>query len=134
MHASLAFIIAIWAFIACLALFFIFLGLSLVRASSEIQLTIAVAAAAILSILTFRLYRGIKANLTKAKTGREVLIGAKGIAVTDLTPKGIVRVKGEFWQAIAKENFIEKDRELEVVGIAGLVLEVKLAQTENIRV
>jgi membrane-bound serine protease (ClpP class) len=128
MHVALAFVVALWALIAGLLLFFIFLGLSLSKASLQIQVAIVIGTIAILSILTFRLYRGVVANLAKVRTGKEVLVGAIGIATTDLRPTGEVRVKGEFWQAVAKEGWIEKDREVEVVGMEGLVLTVRMVK------
>jgi membrane-bound serine protease (ClpP class) len=66
--------------------------------------------------------------LARVRTGPEVLVGATGIATTDLKPKGEVRVNGEFWQAEAKEGWIEKDREVEVVNMEGLVLAVRMAK------
>jgi membrane-bound serine protease (ClpP class) len=102
-----------------------FLAYSFFRASLQIQVAVVICGIAILSIRTFRLYRGVRARmLAKVRTGPEVLVGAIGIVITDLRPKGEVRVNGEFWQAVAKEGWIEKDREVEVVGMDGLVLSV----------
>ena len=126
MHAALMFVVVLWAVFAALILFFIFLGLSFVGADLQIQFLVAIAAVALLSILSFRLYRGIRANLSKVKTGKEVIIGARGIATTNLKPKGEVRVEGEFWQAIAKDGWIDKGKEVEVVGIKNLVLDVRM--------
>ena len=128
MHVALVFVVVLWAVFAASILFFIFLGLSFVGASSQIQTLVAIAAVALLSILSFRLYRGVRANLAKAKTGNEVIIGARGITTTNLRPKGEVRVKGEFWQAAAEEGWIDKGKEVEVVGIDGLVLDVRIAK------
>jgi membrane-bound serine protease (ClpP class) len=59
------------------------------------------------------------------KTGKEALIGAKGIATTDLKPKGEVRVVGEFWEATAKDATIPVGQMVEVVSIDGVYLVVK---------
>jgi membrane-bound serine protease (ClpP class) len=67
----------------------------------------------------------LKAQYAKVKTGKEALIGAKGVAVTDLNPKGEIRVVGEFWQATAKGTQIRSGQTVEVVGMEGMFLVVK---------
>jgi membrane-bound serine protease (ClpP class) len=125
----MVFLVALWTFIPALILFFIYLGLSFFGVSLQIQVAVVIAGVVILSIRTFRLYRGLRTRmLARVRTGPEVLIGATGIATTDLKPKGEVRVNGEFWQAEAKEGWIEKDREVEVVNMEGLVLAVRMAK------
>jgi len=126
---EMVFLVALWTFIPALILFFIYLGLSFFGVSLQIQVAVVIAGVVILSIRTFRLYRGLRTRmLARVRTGPEVLIGATGIATTDLKPKGEVRVNGEFWQAEAKEGWIEKDREVEVVNMEGLVLAVRMAK------
>ena len=116
-----------------LLLFFIYLGLSFFRVSLQIQVAVVIAGIVVLSIRTFRLYRGVRARvLAKVRAGPEVLVGAIGIVTTDLKPKGEVRVMGEFWQAVAKEGWIEKDREVEVVGMEGLVLAVRMVKEKAV--
>ena len=82
----------------------------------------------LLVIFIFLLYKAVTANLSKVKTGIEALIGAKGIAVTDLKPKGEIRVMGEFWQATTKTEWIKKDEEVTVTGMEGMFLVVKSAK------
>ena len=133
MPLELVFLVALWTLIPGLLLFFIFLGLSFFGVSLQIQVVVVIGGIVILSIRTFRLYRGVRARaLAKIRTGPEALIGAIGIVTTDLRPKGEVRVKGEFWQAVAKEGWIEKDREVEVVGMEGLVLTVRMVKGKSI--
>jgi len=72
--------------------------------------------------------RWSKAQFKRVKTGKEALIGAKGIAATDLKPKGEVRVLGEFWEATAKDVSIDVGQAVEVVGMEGMVLVVKAAE------
>jgi membrane-bound ClpP family serine protease len=52
-------------------------------------------------------------------------IGSVGLAVTDLKPRGEIRVLGEFWQATAKEGEIKTGEKVEVVGMEGMLLVVK---------
>ncbi len=52
----------------------------------------------------------------------------KGIATTDLKPKGEVRVMGEFWEATTKDAIIAAGQPVEVVGMEGMFLVVKPAE------
>ena len=70
-------------------------------------------------------YFGVKAQFKGVKTGKEALIGSRGIATTDIKPKGIVRVMGEFWEATAKDTAISSGQAVEVVGMDGMFLLVK---------
>ncbi len=129
MPMEVLFLVALWTLIPALILFFIVLGLSLFRVSLQIQVAVVIGGIVILSIRTFRLYRGVRTRmLAKVRTGPESLVGVIGIVTTDLRPKGEVRVNGEFWQAVAKEGWIEKDREVEVVGMEGLALNVRMVK------
>ena len=71
---------------------------------------------------------GVKAQFRRVKTGKEALIGARGIATSDLKPKGEVRVMGEFWEATAKDTTIAAGQAVEVVGMDGVYLVVKPAE------
>lgn len=58
-------------------------------------------------------------------SGKEGIIGEKGIARSDIDKKGgTVFIHGEIWQAISEEK-IKKGEEIEVIGIEGLKLKVK---------
>ena len=70
-------------------------------------------------------YAGVKAQFRRVKTGKEALIGARGIATSDLNPKGEVRVMGEFWEATAKDTTIAAGQAVEVVSMEGVYLVVK---------
>jgi membrane-bound serine protease (ClpP class) len=97
-------------------------------AVQQIQEVLVIATAAMASLFSFIVYKAAKARLSKIKTGKEALIGAKGIAVSDLKPKGEIRVVGEFWQAKAKDEWIKKNEEVEVVDMEGMFLVVRLAE------
>jgi len=70
-------------------------------------------------------YYGIKAQYTEQKTGTEALVGLRGIAMENLSPKGRVRVNGEFWNAIADDGDIAAETEIEVVAVERFKLTVK---------
>ncbi len=70
-----------------------------------------------------------KLSLDRVKTGKEALVGSKGIATSDLKPEGEIRVMGEFWKATAKDTPIAVGQVVEVVGMEGMLLVVKPAFT-----
>lgn len=57
-------------------------------------------------------------------SGTEALIGATGVALTDLAPSGIARVKSEEWLAEALEGSIRQGETIKVVQVEGLRLKV----------
>jgi len=61
----------------------------------------------------------------KQVTGREGMIGLQGRVVEPLTPVGSINVKGEHWRAMSVDEHIDKDSNVEVVGIDGLTLKVQ---------
>ncbi|NPA16317.1 NfeD family protein [Persephonella sp.] len=72
-------------------------------------------------------YLGLKAQRKKTQTGKEGMIGKRGIAQTDINPKGKVFIEGEIWDAYSEEP-IKKDEEVEVLAVEGLKLKVKRAE------
>ncbi len=52
------------------------------------------------------------------------LEGAEGVAVTDLTPAGVVRVLGEQWSAVAVNGAAPAGTAVQVLGVRGVRLEV----------
>lgn len=67
---------------------------------------------------------GLKAQFRKVTTGSRGIVGRKGKATTDIKNEGMVFVDGELWRA-KTDSEIEKDSEIEVVGMEGLSLNVK---------
>ena len=128
MHAGLAFVIGILVTIAGFLLFAAISGTTYYGIAIQIEWTLAILLVIIAVILGWIFYAGVKAQFNRVKTGREALIGAKGIAATDLKPKGEVRVLGEFWEANAKDPPIVVGQAVEVVGMEGMVLVVKAAE------
>jgi membrane protein implicated in regulation of membrane protease activity len=51
-------------------------------------------------------------------TGSARLVGSKGIAEGDLTPKGYIRVRGELWRAVASpaDHVLRSGTEVEIIG------------------
>ena len=50
--------------------------------------------------------------------------GEEGVAVSDLTPEGIVRVRGEQWSAVSVNGNVGKGRRVQVLRTEGVHLEV----------
>lgn len=61
---------------------------------------------------------------TRPTTGREGLVGERGVATRRIDPQGQVRVHGELWSA-RSESVIEAGDEVEVEGSEGLTLRVR---------
>ncbi len=53
------------------------------------------------------------------------LVGAEGVAVTDLHPIGIVKIEGERLQALAETGIIEADTRVKVIAVAGSEVRVR---------
>ncbi len=121
MHAWLASILAagIILLIAAIA------GLTIFTSGSQLWIVLIVVAVVSILIATWLIYTAARAQYTKIKTGKEALIGAQGVASTDINPRGEIRVMGEFWQAKTAERPIDKGEDVKVVGMEGMFLLVK---------
>jgi membrane-bound serine protease (ClpP class) len=64
-------------------------------------------------------------------TGPEAMTGKTGIAITDLKPKGEVRVQGEIWRAESLSGDISKGEQITVKGLKGLVVTVEKRQEQS---
>ena len=127
MHALLAFLGGICTVIGALLIAAAVSNVSYYGINAQTEIVLAFIVIAIAILAAWMLYKGITANIAKIKTGKEALIGARGIAVTDLKPKGEIRVMGEFWQATAKDKWITNGETVEVTGMEGMFLVVKPA-------
>jgi membrane-bound ClpP family serine protease len=125
MHAGLSFVTGALVVIGAFLFFSALSGTTYYGIAIQIEETLAVTLLIIAAITAWIIYAGIRAQYSRIKTGKEALIGAKGIATTDLKPNGEVRVMGEFWQATAKDATIENGQAVEVVGMEGMFLVVK---------
>jgi len=70
--------------------------------------------------------KAIKAKRAKPKIGEDELVGKKGVAITDISPKGQVKVDGKIWRAEAEEE-IKEGEEIIVVSQQRLTLKVRRA-------
>lgn len=128
MHGWLAFLAGILIAVSGLLIVSASIGITFYGLALKIEALLAGILLIIAAIAAWLFYVGIKAQYKKVKTGREALIGAKGFAITDLKPKGEVRVMGEFWQATAKNATVANGDAVEVVDMEGMFLVVKRAE------
>jgi membrane-bound serine protease (ClpP class) len=128
MHAWLAFIVGVLVALGGLLVFGAATGTTYYGITIQIEAAAAGTFFVIAVILTWIIYVGVKAQYKLVKTGKEALIGAKGVATTDLKPKGEIRVMGEFWQATSKTAEISNGEAVEVTGMDGMFLVVKPAE------
>ncbi len=73
----------------------------------------------------FAVGAGIRAQKRRVQTGREGLIGAVGVARTELAPAGTVFVLGELWSAESADGVIPAGQRVRVTRVDGLRLEVR---------
>jgi len=92
---------------------------------------IGIMSVGILAFSTLVLRAIITANRLPPQSGAERLVGRRGIASTDLTPEGQVRVELEDWSAVAVEEGIRTGEPVQVVGVAGVRLHVARVGSEE---
>ncbi|MCZ7650558.1 MAG: nodulation protein NfeD [Thermoanaerobaculia bacterium] len=90
------------------------------RVSLELVVGIALGMALVVGFLARLAFRAATRRVT---TGVEGLLGAGGVAVSALAPKGKVKLAGEYWNAVADVP-IEAAAEVEVTAVDGLTLHV----------
>jgi membrane-bound serine protease (ClpP class) len=59
------------------------------------------------------------------------MVGAKGKVVSPLAPKGVVKIKGELWEATSSGTNVDVGEEVVVVGQEGLKLVVDKDSSGN---
>lgn len=59
------------------------------------------------------------------KAGPEQLIGKTGIAISELAPRGEVKIEGQIWRAETLADNVRQGQTIEVVSREGLILRVK---------
>ncbi|MEM1659039.1 MAG: NfeD family protein [Candidatus Jordarchaeales archaeon] len=71
-------------------------------------------------------YKAYEAKRLRDKVGIDSIVGERGVAKTELKPKGVVNVKGELWSAVTESGEqVAEGEEVEVVGYEGITLIVR---------
>ncbi len=94
-----------------------FLRISLILIMTMAALTAA--------FFAFAVGAGIRAQARKVQTGREGLVGAIGVARSELAPSGTVFVQGELWSAHSENGTIPAGARVRVTRVEGLRLGVR---------
>jgi membrane-bound serine protease (ClpP class) len=81
--------------------------------------------ALLVAFFTFAVTAGLRAQRQKVLMSRQALVGATGMALSDLNPQGVVQVRSETWTAIAAEGAVSPGETIEVTGSDGLYLQVR---------
>jgi membrane-bound serine protease (ClpP class) len=88
---------------------------------------IALMTASIVFLFLFALSAAFRAQRMKVTSGVESMVGATGVATSDLDPGGTVHVRGELWSAVAEEESVKMGEQIKVVGVEGVTLKVTRA-------
>lgn len=93
----------------------------------EVPLLITIPVALLLGAIIFVTHKAVIPTFHKKKiTGSEGMVGLKGTVIEPLTPVGVVRVEDEYWKAKSVGGNIAAGEEVEILGLDGLTLMVKL--------
>ncbi len=128
MHAGLALVAVLCALSGAALILMAALSITFYGIPPQFEVAFAVIIMAVAIIAAWMLYKGLQANNAKVKTGLEALVGAAGVAVTDLNPDGEIRVLGEFWQATSKDEPVQAGDKVVIVAMEGMFLVVKPAE------
>jgi membrane-bound ClpP family serine protease len=77
----------------------------------------------VVSVIIYRM--GSRALSKRPLTGLPGMVGSRGKVVSPLAPKGVIRIKGELWEAKSAGRRIKVGEEVMVVGQDGLRLVVR---------
>lgn len=81
--------------------------------------------AVLVGFFGFAVTAGLRAQRRAVMVGTHTLVGKSGVALSDLTPQGVVQVESEMWSAIAIGGQVRAGEAIEVVGRDGLRLQVR---------
>ena len=103
------------------------------RLGIHLPLWVVITLVVALGVISLILYKLIAPVLKREQiTGGEGMIGIEGEVVTPLTPKGVIKVRGELWKAYSTDASINADEEVIIVELEGLNLLVRRKDVENI--
>ena len=83
------------------------------------------------SVITYRV--GSRALRKRPVVGLPTMVGSKGKVVSPLAPGGLVKIKGELWEATSAGKRIEAGEGVIVVGQDGLKLLVRKSSISDLR-
>ncbi|HKQ73786.1 MAG TPA: NfeD family protein [Blastocatellia bacterium] len=84
----------------------------------------------VLLLIVFLLRMALRSHRDRVTTGEAGMIGMTGRADSELSPDGMVFIRGELWRARARIR-IAAGESVRVVGVDGLTLEVEHADKDK---
>jgi membrane-bound serine protease (ClpP class) len=91
---------------------------------------VVVMAVLVVCFFIFVVGAAVRAHMRKVETGGEGMLGARGRALSALSPSGEVAVEGERWKARSTTGEIGEGEDIEVTGQEGLTLLVRKRETD----
>ena len=93
----------------------------------RIRWTVAISLALPFALITSLLLTlAMRARANKVVTGPAGMLGEPGVVITPLAPSGKVRVRGEYWDAVAPPGaHLEPGSKIRITAVEGLQLAVK---------
>jgi membrane-bound serine protease (ClpP class) len=81
------------------------------------------------AFLATLVYLGITSQHSGIREGHVALVGQRGVALSDIAPSGVVRVRGEEWSAALAEGApkVRKGHGVIIKGVNGLTVEIEPA-------
>jgi membrane-bound ClpP family serine protease len=105
-------------------LVFVYLGLRYFHVDVTWPVILVVVLAAV--VFLFVINKAVIPVMRRRKTnGADGIVGLTVAVTAALTPGGTIKINDEYWQAKSLDGAINAGEEVEVVGISGLILEVK---------
>jgi membrane-bound serine protease (ClpP class) len=102
-----------------------FLLLESSESSVRVSWSIIISIVSLVTLLAvFVVRKAVKAHRMKPVSGREGMLGEKGIADSAINTDGRVFVRGEYWDAWSDET-IEQGERIVVIDVDGMMLKVK---------
>jgi len=83
-----------------------------------------VVAVVVTVFFSYAVAMAMKTRRKKPRIGEKEMVGKRGMALTDINPRGQVKVEGKIWKAVAEEE-IKEGEEIMVVEQERLTLKVK---------
>ena len=85
----------------------------------------------VIGISIFLYFKIFQAMRQEIKTGKEALLGKKGLVIEDIDPEGKIEYASEIWDATTREGRVLKGEPVKINGMQGLVLTVERITAES---
>jgi len=97
----------------------------------QLHIWVLAALASVIAVIVFLLHRILLPVLKDGQmSSASSMFGLEGEVITRLSPEGIIKVRGEFWKAVAIDAEVEVGQRVTVERLEGLKLLVKLKTSD----